>query len=125
MAKVDATVIKETKYIAEFVILLSVAMQAVFLIIGKWNYTVLLGNILSAFAGILNFFLMGISVQKALTKDAQSAKTTMKISQTYRTFFLAVILIIGFTVPVFDKWATVIGILFPRVAVACSGFVRR
>ena len=125
MAKIDATVLKETKYIAKFVVLLSAIMQAVFLVVGKWDMTVLLGNILSGVAGVLNFFLMGISIQKALTKDVKDAKTTMKLSQTYRTLFLAVVLIIGFTVPFFNKWATVIGILFPRVAVACSGFVRR
>lgn len=55
MKKVDKTVLRETGYIALFVILLSVLMQAVFLIIGKWDYTVLLGNLLSA-AAVGNFF---------------------------------------------------------------------
>ena len=80
MKKVDKTVLKETKYIAKFVVLLSAIMQAVFLVVGKWDMTVLLGNILSGVAGVLNFFLMGISIQKALTKDVKDAKTTMKLS---------------------------------------------
>ena len=62
--KLDKVIKKETAFIALWVIIFSVMTQAVFLIIGKWDYTVLLGNVLSAGAGILNFFLMGISVQK-------------------------------------------------------------
>ena len=46
--KVDAVVMKETRYIAIAVLLCSMLMQAVFLIIGKWDYTVLLGNLLGA-----------------------------------------------------------------------------
>lgn len=45
--KIDATVRRETIYIAVWVGILSLLMEAVFLIIGKWDYTVLLGNLLS------------------------------------------------------------------------------
>ena len=58
MKKIDPVVIKETKYIAYFVIILSIAMEAVFLILRKWDVTVLLGNILSASAAVLNFLFM-------------------------------------------------------------------
>ena len=66
MKKIDETVLKETKYIAAWIFIFSVLMQAVFLVICEWNYTVLLGNILSAVFSVLNFFLMGLTVQKAL-----------------------------------------------------------
>ena len=69
MKNVDATVIKETKYVAIWVLMLSALMQAVFLVIGRWDYTVLLGNLLSGSAVILNFFLMGIGIQRALEKE--------------------------------------------------------
>lgn len=115
--KIDSTVWKETKYIAAAVLLMSILMQAVFLIIGQWNYTVLLGNILCGAAGVFNFFMMGITVQKALAKDEETAKTTMKLSQTYRTLFLAVVLIVAFTVPCFHRWASLIALFFPRIAV--------
>ena len=118
MKNVDKTVIKETKYILTFVAFLSLIMQLVFALLGNWDYKVLLGNILSGTAGVLNFFLMGIGVQKALTKDEKEAKATIKLSQTYRTFFVAVVLIVGFAVKVFNPLAVVIGIFFPRVAVS-------
>ena len=69
MAKVDKVVLKETKYIALWVIIFSLIMEAVFLIINKWDYTVLLGNLLSGAVGVLNFFLMGLGVQKAVMQE--------------------------------------------------------
>ena len=122
MSKIDATVLKETKYIAVFVFLLSVIFQAVFLIISKWDLNVLFGNLLSASASVLNFFLMGLTVQKAVLKDEKGAKATMKLSQTYRTLFLAVVLIIGLSVPCFNKIAVIIPLFFPRLAITARPF---
>ncbi|MBO7310120.1 MAG: hypothetical protein J6U86_01860 [Clostridia bacterium] len=118
MKKVDATILKETKYIAIWVLIFSAVMEAVFLLIGKWNYTVLLGNLLSASASVLNFFLMGITIQKALDKDVKEAKTAMKVSQLYRTLLLLAVAIIGAVLPCFNLWAVIIPFLFPRIAIA-------
>lgn len=118
MNKIDPVVIKETKYIAVVCIILSVLMQSVFLVIGKWDYTVLLGNILSAGTGVLNFFLLGLSVAKALTKDEKDAKSHMKLSQTYRMIMLTIMVVIGVTVSCFNMWAVLIALIFPRIAIA-------
>lgn len=75
--KVDGTVRKETIYIAAAVLILSMLMQAVFLIIKRWDYTVLLGNLLGGGVAVLNFFLMGLTVQKATSEDEKRAKTVM------------------------------------------------
>ena len=122
MSKIDATILKETKYIAVFVFLLSAIFQAVFLIISKWDLNVFFGNLLSASASVLNFFLMGLTVQKAVLKDEKGAKATMKLSQTYRTLFLAVVLIIGLSVPCFNKIAVIIPLFFPRLAITARSF---
>ena len=42
MKKIDSTVVHETKFIALAVIFFSAVTELVFLIIGKWDYTVLL-----------------------------------------------------------------------------------
>lgn len=116
--KLDATVRKETKYIAVWVLLFSAVMEAVFLIIGKWDYTVLLGNLLSGAAVVLNFLLMGITIQNAVEKDEKDAKSTMKASQSLRTLFLFVIVVIGVVAPCFNIWSTIIPLFFPRIAIA-------
>ncbi|MBE6730369.1 MAG: hypothetical protein E7564_01620 [Ruminococcaceae bacterium] len=117
MAKIDKVVLKETKYIALWVIIFSLIMEAVFLIINKWDYTVLLGNLLSATVGVLNFFLMGLGVQKAVMQEEKEAKQTMKVSNLMRTFLLFVAAVIGVTVSVFNNWAVIIPLFFPRVAI--------
>ena len=95
MKKIDSAVKKETLYILLWVVIFSALMQAVFLIIGKWDYRVLLGNLLSGSASVLNFFFMGLTVQKAVTKDEKGAKATMKLSQLYRFLFIIIITVIG------------------------------
>ena len=117
MKKIDPTVKKETAYIGISVLILSALMQAVFLIIGKWDYTLLLGNIFGGAVAVLNFFLMGLGVQRALEKEEGDAKATMKLSQLYRFLFLAVVVIIGVLIPCFSTWTTVIPMLFTNIAV--------
>ena len=68
MKKIDATVLRETRYIAVVTLSLSALMEAVFLILGKWSISVLFGNIWGALGAICNFLLMGITVQNALSK---------------------------------------------------------
>ena len=118
MKKIDSTVLKETKYVALVTIILSVLMQAVFLIIGKWNYTVLLGNLLGGIASVGNFLLMGLTVQTALGLDEKDARARMKLSQTLRNLLLFAVAIIGHLAPIFNLLAVVITYIFPRVAVA-------
>ena len=118
MKNIDPTVLKETKYIAVWVLILSALMQSIFLMIGFWDYTVLLGNLLSGATSVLNFLLLGISVCNALEKDPDDAKKAMKLSQTYRFLFLAIIVILGAVLPCFHIWAVVIPLFFHRIAIA-------
>ena len=122
MKKIDPTVLKETAYITVFTIIFSMLMQAVFLIVQKWDYTVLLGNLLGIIAVVLNFLLMGITVQNAVLKEEKDAKNLMKLSQTGRLFMMFVFALIGYLVPVFNAIAVVIPFLFPRIAIMLRPF---
>lgn len=116
--KIDDAVKKETVFMAIWMLIFSGIMQAVFLIIQKWNYTVLLGNLLSGVIGVLNFLLLGLTVQKAVdSEDEKYAKTLMKSSQAIRLVMLFGVAVLGATVPVFNLWATLIPLLFPRIAI--------
>ena len=118
MKKIDRTVLKETIYIAVFSFVLSMLMQSVFLCIGKWDYTVLLGNLFGFIIVVMNFLLMGITVQKAVLKEEKEAKYLMKRSQTLRFLLLFAVAIIAYLVNVFNLIAVVIPYLFPRIAIA-------
>lgn len=120
--KIDKAVIKETKYIAAFVLIFSVLMQAVFLIlhayqITTWDYKVILGNVWGAGIAIGNFFVMGLYVQKAVSQEAQDAKKTLKLSQSVRFAAIVVLAAVGLLIPIFNRITVVIPLLFPSVAI--------
>lgn len=118
MKKIDPAVRRETLYITLSVIALSVLMQLVFIVIGKWNYTVLLGNLLSAAAVILNFFLMGITVQGAVEMDEKDARAKVKFSMTFRMLMLFIVAVLGVALDCFSLPATLIPLFFARIAIA-------
>ena len=118
MMKANKTVIRETKYIAAWILVFSLLMQAVFLLVGRWDYTVLFGNIWGGAVMILNFFFMGLSVQKAVEADENEAKKIMKLSHSLRTLFLFVLIVIGVLMPFCSTLATIIPLVFPRIAIA-------
>ena len=117
MIKPQKAVIDNTKYIAVVTAILSVILQAVFLIFKKWDYTVLTGNILGGSAAVFNFFVMAMFVQAAVEKEPKQAKNLLKLSQTARYLFLIIVAVVGITVPVFNGIATVVPFLFAQFAV--------
>ena len=118
MLKADKVVCDETKYIAVFCIALGIVMQIVFVAFSRWDYTVLLGNLLSLFVSVSNFYLMGISVQKALGMDASRAGNVMKASQGLRNIGIFIFAMIGVLLPWFNTVAVIVPLFFPRIAVS-------
>lgn len=125
MLKADNTVVSETKYIACTVLILSVLMQAVFLIIHKWDLTVLFANLLSGSVSVLNFFLMGITVQNAITTDEKTARSKIKVSQSLRTLLIFAVAALGCILPCFNTAALLIPFFFPRVAIALRPVIKK
>ena len=117
MRKIDKVVLQETAYIAIWTLLLSVLMQAVFLIVGAWELSVLLGNLYSGVAVIFNFFMIGLTVQKAVTKEESDAKRFVKMSGTVRMLFLFVVTVVGVILKCFNTWSVVLPLVFPRIGV--------
>lgn len=117
MGKIDKTVLKETKYIAVFTGILSLILQIIFVVSGKWDYTVLLGNILGYIAAVGNFLLMGVTVQRAVLKDGKEAERLVKLSQSLRLWGMFAVAMIGYFVPVCNTVAVVLPYLFPRLAI--------
>lgn len=124
MQNVDPVVIKETKYIALWTVILSVLMQAAFLIVGyfrpdhAWNWTVLTGNLLGAVAIVANFFFMALAVQRAMEKELDDAKKSMRASSSGRMLCLFIVAVIGVVLDCFHTVAVLVPLLFPRIAIA-------
>ena len=125
MVKVDKTILEETKYITFVVAILSVLMNSVFLIFRKWDYTVFLGTLLSATVAVINFLLMGITIQKALQKDSSDAQKMMKASQSLRNFGMLVIIGIAVLLPYFNTIAVIVPLFFPRIAIMLRPLLKK
>lgn len=122
MSKVDKTVLRETKFLAVWSLIFSMLMQAVFLVLRKWDYTVLLGNLWGVFVTLLNFFLLGLTVQKAVTKEEKEAKNVMKLSHSLRNMMVFVLVVLGVVLRWFSTIPLLIALFFPRIAMVIRGF---
>ena len=118
MIKASKIIIKETLYVCIVTLALSFVMQLAFFFLGNWDYTCITGNLLGGGTMVLNFFLMCLGVEKAVSKEEKEAKKVLKTSHTLRTALVFVLLITGVALPYFSSLATLIPAFFPRVAIA-------
>lgn len=132
MKKIDSVIWKETGFVALVSLILSVFMQSIFLIIsywveGAWDYTVILGNLIGYFFCVLNFFLMCLTIQKALGKEQKDAANFIRLSQMLRMLMLFVVALIAYLIDIklncFNIIALVIPFFFPRIAVFIRSLV--
>ena len=126
MSKLDPAVKKETGYIVFWVILLSVLMEAVFLVIRKWDLSVLLGNLGGAAAAVGSFFLLAVTVSRAVSsgKPEEAAKR-VKASAGLRLIGMGGICALMIGVFHTNVYATVIPLLFPRVGLMFRPMIDR
>ena len=116
MSKLDPAVKKETGYIAFWVILLSVIMEAVFLILRKWDLSVLIGNLGGAIAAVGSFFLLAVTVSKAVSSGKpEDAAKRVKASASLRMLGMGGLCALLIGVFHTNVYATVIPLLFPRI----------
>ncbi len=126
MIKIESAVWRETRYVAIVTLFFSVAMQLVFALLGKWDYKVILGNAFVGLGAVLNFFLMGLFVQKAVNlKDEKHAKKTVQLSLTLRYLLMFAILAVAALAPCFNTAASVISVFFPRIAITFAPLFRK
>lgn len=117
--KIEPAVKTETKRIAIGVLAMSAIMEVVFIILGRFDYTVPLGNLLGGGWAILNFFIMALAVQKSVKKELpQEAKLVLQNSYTKRLLILVAVLLVGIKVEYFNWIAVIIPLFFPRITIA-------
>ena len=115
----DPAVKKETGYITVWVLLLSLLMEAVFLIIRQWDLSVLFGNLGGAVLAVGNFFLLAYTVSRAVDKGKpEEAAQRVKATATLRLIGVGALSALFIGVFKTNVLATLIPLLFPRVAIA-------
>jgi hypothetical protein len=120
--KIDGTVKKETAYVAIAEAILIAIMLAVYLIISKFTLNVLFAALTSGAVAVLNFFVMGLTVQKAVTVDDDSDRRKLiRASQLVRLLVMGVVVIVCAVFPKFDIFALFIPLFFPRLFAQARG----
>lgn len=120
--KIDGTVKKETAYVAIAEAILIAVMLAVYLIISKFTLNVLFAALTSGAVAVLNFFVMGLTVQKAVTVDDDSDRRKfIRASQLVRLLVMGVVVIVCAVFPKFDIFALFIPLFFPRLFAQARG----
>ena len=117
-------------------LIVSAVISAVFLVLKKFDISVLLGSLLGSFVTVLNFFILIITTNRAIdkalaergegemtdeeaaefsAKQSGSLQAAIKISYIARSFLLLAALVVAFLLDgVFNVIATVIPLLMYR-----------
>ena len=125
MSKLSPALKKETVRLSVMVAAGVVLMILVFLIAHlivpekvPFDYRVILGGLGGGFIAVLNFFLMGLTVQKvANTEDPDLAKNRMKASYSRRMLLQMAWVVIAIVVPIFQPVAGIVPLLFPSLSI--------
>ena len=93
-----------------------------------FDYRVFLGGLGGGIIAVLNFFLMGLTVQKvANTQDEGMARSIMKASYSRRMLLQMAWVVVAIVAPIFQPVAGIIPLLFPSLGIkllAITGHIK-
>ena len=91
-----------------------------------FDYTVILGGIGGGAIAVLNFFLMGLAVQKAASAtDEGTARMKLKASYSQRFMMLILWVIVAIVAPCFQFVAGIAPLLFPGTGLKFVGIFHK
>lgn len=116
--KPQQSIVKETKRIAVGTVIMLVVMLAVYAVLGKFTVSVLLGGLLGSAYAIFNFFMLGMTLQKAASMtDQQMAHMKVRSSYSTRMIGMMVLAVVAFALPFIEGIPCMIALLFPRATI--------
>ena len=115
--KVEPAVKQETLRIGGGTLLGVIVMLGVFALLGKFSMAVLISGVLGGIVAVLNFFLLGLTVQKAANSQEDQARKWMQFSYNTRMFLMVVWLMVAIAVPALNWVAGLIPLLMPRLTI--------
>lgn len=116
--KPQQSIVKETKRIAVGTVIMLVVMLAVYAVLGKFTVGVLLGGLLGSAYAIFNFFMLGMTLQKAASMtDQQMAHMKVRSSYSTRMIGMLILTVVAFALPFVEGIPCLIALLFPRATI--------
>lgn len=122
--KFDPEVKKEIKFMALGCALCSAVVMLVFVIIGKFDLSVLFGSLVGYVLAVGNFILMSYGVVKALeTGDEASAKLKMRSSYIWRTIVMLAVMALAIAFEAVHWVPVVVSVFYPRIIITARGII--
>lgn len=126
---VQPAVKKETKRVVKITAVGLILMWILFAVLHftmpdkvPLDYTVFLGGIVGGAVAVLNFFLMGLAVQKAASaSDEGTARMKLKASYSQRFLMQILWVILAIVAPCFHFVAGIAPLLFPGTGIKIMG----
>ena len=116
--KPQQSIVKETKRIGVGTVIMLVVMLAVYAVLGKFTVGVLLGGLLGSAYAIFNFFMLGMTLQKAASMtDQQIAHMKVRSSYSTRMIGMLILAVVAFALPFVEGIPCLIALLFPRATI--------
>lgn len=109
---------KEAGYIAAGTVLLSALVQIVWAVFFDYDLSVFFGGLWGGTVAILNFILMGLTVQKVANEpDQLSAKRRMQASYQLRMMLTIFTTVLAIIIPGINWIMAAISLFFPRLTI--------
>ena len=109
---------KEAGCIAAGTVVLSALVQIVWAVFFKYDLSVFLGGLWGGTFAVVNFVLMGLTVQKvARESDQMAAKRRMQASYQMRMILIILATVLAIIVPGVSWVMAVISLFFPRLTI--------
>lgn len=116
--KPQQSIVKETKRIGVGTVIMLVVMLAVYAVLDKFTVGVLLGGLLGSAYAIFNFFMLGMTLQKAASMtDQQMAHMKVRSSYSTRMIGMLILAVVAFALPFVEGIPCLIALLFPRATI--------
>ena len=116
--KPQQSIVKETKRIAVGTVIMLIVMLAIYAVLGKFTVGVLLGGLLGSAYAIFNFFMLGMTLQKAASMtDQQMAHMKVRSSYSTRMIGMLILAVVAFALPFVEGIPCLIALLFPRATI--------
>ncbi len=130
---IQPAVKKETKRVAASTAVCVILMWMVFAVFHMavpekvpFDYTVFLGGIGGGMVAVLNFFLMGLAVQKVVAAgDEETARMQMKSSYSRRMMLQMFWVVAAIAAPCFHFVAGIAPLLFPSIGIKVLGIMKK
>lgn len=125
MGGLDPVVISETKRVSLCNLCLTALENIVFVVMGKWNVSVLLGSLFGWLIATACFVSLGISVQKAVVKEQKEAQLYMQKTYMFRNLFMAVGIVAAIKLPGVNWVAAIFPLFFTRISITLLNTIRK